>query len=195
VTIARTPDDRPPGYPVDAEQHLRLRDGRSVFVRPVVPQDAPALAEAFRTADAETLRRRFLGGAPNPTAALLDRLTTVDYDRRFALVAADERSGDGVAIARYEGEPGARIADAAVVVRPGWRRVGLATALVELLARAALERGVVEFSATYLAQNQPVSRLLALADGGGRSRIEQGIAEAAVALDRARNEAAPTDRE
>ncbi len=107
-------------------------------------------------ADPETLRRRFIGAAPSPTPELLHRLTTVDYVQRFALVARDAETGRGVAIARYEGLADGT-ADVAVAVDPAWRRVGLATVLVHLLAQAAVARGIHAFSAEHLADNQPVA--------------------------------------
>ena len=67
---------------------------------------------------------------------------------------------------------------------PAWRRVGLATRLVELLAEAALERGIHSFGASYLAQNRPVAAMLAHAGAGARHLIAHGVAELAVALDR-----------
>lgn len=176
------PDDAPPGYPREYERELSLRDGRRVFIRPVVPSDAPELAAAFAHADPDTLRHRFLGGSPRVTQALLTRLTTLDYAHRFALAAADALTGQGVAIARYE-PLSEGVAEVAVVVDPAWRRLGLATALIELLAQAALERGIHAFSALYLAANQPVTALLEHADGSGRQRISEGIAEVVVALD------------
>jgi RimJ/RimL family protein N-acetyltransferase len=163
---------------------VALRDGRQVFVRPIIPSDATALAEAIRSADVETLRRRFLGAPPPLTPDRLRRLTTVDYRRRFALIAATE-AGSGVGVARYEWTDGGR-AEAAVVVDPGWRRVGLATAMVDLLARAALERGIDTFTATYLAENRPVTALVNLAGAAGRRLIRQGIADVAVRLDQQR---------
>lgn len=42
---------------------------------------------------------------------------------------------------------------------PRWRRIGLATALVQLLARRALECGITDFSALFLANNRPVTAL------------------------------------
>jgi RimJ/RimL family protein N-acetyltransferase len=188
VTLTLRPAQVPPDYPPEYERRLRLHDGRTVSIRPVVPHDAPALAGAILTADADTLRRRFLGGPPRVTPALLARLTTLDYVRRFALVAA-EHTGRGVAIARYDAMDDG-MADVAVVVDPAWRRVGLATALVELLAQAALNRDIHEFSASYLAENRPVPALLAHAGGSGRQVIREGIAEVAVALDRERVAAA-----
>jgi RimJ/RimL family protein N-acetyltransferase len=187
--IEAHPRDVPAGYPREFERRLRLRDGREVLVRPILPADAPQLADAIRTADADTLHRRFLGGPPHLSPALLARLTTVDYVRRFALVAADAQTGRGVAVARFEPlDEG--VAEVAVAVDPAWRRIGLATALVELLAQAALDRGTQAFAATYLAENRPVVALSELAGGTGRRLIRQGITELAVALDRERVTAA-----
>ena len=179
----QVPGSLPPGYPEDFQRQVTLSDGRRVFVRPILPRDAPGLAEAIRTADADTLRRRFLGGPPPVTAALLARLTNVDYLRRFALVAIDPATGHGVAIARYEQADG-DVADIAVAVSPSWRRAGLATELIALLAEAALARGISTFTASYFAGNRPVAALVEDAGGLGRQVIKQGIAEFSIALER-----------
>ena len=182
--VNRHPPGVPPGYPRDFERELRLADGRRVFVRPIVPGDGELLGRAIRGADPDTLYHRFLGSPPNITPALLTHLCTVDYHDRFALVAADRRTGDGVAITRYERGPGDG-AEVAIAVDRAWRRAGLATALVEMLAEAALDRGIRTFSALYLAENRPVTALLDLTGQERRQTIRQGFAEAAVALDRA----------
>jgi RimJ/RimL family protein N-acetyltransferase len=171
----------PPGYPRECEQEVTLRDGRRVLIRPILPSDAPELAEALKTADPGTLRRRFLGGPPRMTPALLTHLTVVDYVQRFALVAIDTVTERGVAVARYE-PAGEGVADIAVVVRPGWRRAGLATALILCLAKAAAERGIHTFSASYLAENAPVAALVEDAGGLAGQVIERGIAEVSLAL-------------
>ncbi|HEY7596180.1 MAG TPA: GNAT family N-acetyltransferase [Actinophytocola sp.] len=175
----------PDGYPVAYERWLRLRDRRRVWVRPILPSDAPDLAEAIRCADPDTLRRRFLGSTPRLTPTLLRWLTTVDYVRRFALVAFDPGTGRGVAVARFEPLDDG-VAEVAVVVDPAWRRAGLATALVEMLGRAALERGVHSFGASYLAENRPISAMLDHSAGGVTQLISHGVTEAAVDLEKRR---------
>lgn len=171
----------PPGYPVAYRREAVLRDGRRVLIRPILPSDAPELAEAIKTADPETLRRRFLGGPPRLTPALLEHLTVVDYVHRFALVAIDTVTGRGVAIARYEPISDG-VADIAVAVRPAWRRVGLATLLIATLAKAAAERGIHTFTASYLAQNRPIAALLEDVHGLRKQVIEKGIAELSIDL-------------
>lgn len=182
----------PPGYPAQYEQEVVLGDGRKVLIRPILPSDAPELAEAIRTADPDTLRHRFLGGPPALSAALLEHLTVVDYVHRFALVAADPVTGRGVAIARYE-PAGPGTAEVAVVVSPAWRCAGLATALIMLLAKAAAERGIHAFSASYLAGNRPIAALVEQAGGLGTQVIKQGIAEFSLALDQQAPATSPED--
>ncbi len=176
------PAVRPPGYPVRYQRLVRLQDGRLVGVRPIVPADAPALAEAIKTADPDTIRRRFLGGRPQVTPELITHLTTVDYRTRFALVAIDPHTGRGVAIARYE-TSGEHTAEVAVVVRSGWRHAGLGTELLRLLAHAASEQGIHTFTGSYLAENRAVAALIEDADVPARQVIDHGIAEFALPLE------------
>jgi GNAT superfamily N-acetyltransferase len=150
-----------------------------------VPADAAQIERAFDAADAKTLHSRFLGAPPHVGSRLLTYLTGVDYVRRFALVAGEPETGRGVGVARYE-SCGDTAAEVAVVVDPAWRRVGLATAMVELLAEAAIDRGIDTFVATYIAANRPVTALLDLVGHVDRRQISQGIAEIAVHLDRDR---------
>jgi GNAT superfamily N-acetyltransferase len=174
--------DLPPDYPTSYESVVALADGRQVEIRPILPSDAPELATAIRTADAETLRARFLGGPPQLTVNVLNDLTRIDYVTRFALVARS--GGHGVAIARYgtlpptDDEP--FVADVAVAVAPEWRRVGLATALVGLLARRAQECGITDFTALFLASNRPVTELAH--EGHARVVIAEGVAQLRAAL-------------
>ena len=174
--------DVPHDYPTSYESVVALADGRQVEIRPILPSDASDLATAIRTADAETLRARFLGGPPQLTGTVLDDLTRIDYVTRFALVARS--GGRGVAIARYgtlspsDDEP--FVADVAVAVAPEWRRVGLATALVGLLARRAQECGITDFTAMFLASNRPVIELAH--EGHARVVIAEGIAQLRAAL-------------
>ena len=180
------PGSLPPGYPQDYPRTVCLRDGRHVLIRPILPSDAPELGHAIITADPDTLRRRFLGGPPHVTPALLAHLTEIDYIHRFALVAIDPATRAGVAIARYEQTAG-DVAEIAAVVMPAWRRAGLATELVSLLAEAALAHGIRTFTASYIAENRPVAALVKDAGGLSTQVIRQGIAEFSIALERHRD--------
>jgi len=188
VRPARPTADLPPGYPREYRRLVTLRDGRKILIRPVLPSDAPALAESIASADADTIHRRFLGGRPQVTPELLEFLTTVDYTSRFALVAVEPGSQRGVAIARYEpaGQDGA--ADVAIAVIPGWRGAGLAGELLHVLAQAASDRGIHTFTGMHLADNSPVAALITAADEPAHQVTSRGITEFSVPL-------RPPDRE
>ncbi len=179
---ARQAADLPPGYPQEYRRLVTLRDGRSVLIRPILPSDAPGLAEAIESADADTIHRRYLGGRPQVTPELLDFLTTVDYTSRFALLAVEPASQRGVAIARYEPAEQDGTADVGIAVTPGWRGAGLAGELLRLLAQAASERGIHAFTGTYLADNSPVAALIHAADEPANWVTSHCIAEFSVPL-------------
>ncbi len=162
----------PEGYPFDYERRLTLKDGRHIYVRPVVPGDAVLLASAVEQADPDTLYHRFFNPAIRLDKKRLRFLTEVDFEDRFALVAFAD--GEGVAIARFE-PAGEGIAEVAVVVRPNWRKAGLATKLFHLLEEAAIERGLSTFEAFYLPDNHAIERVLEKR-GFGDVSVESGVA-------------------
>ena len=158
-TSLSTPPE-PPGFPSWMSRDVVLHDGRSVFVRPVLPYDVAELRRVVAEADVETLRSRFLGGRPPRSDQEFDRLVDLDYDRRLAVVALCP-DGQGVGIARYEADSGADIAEVAVAVDPRWRNVGLATALIRLLAAGAVRSGIRRLSAEFFDENLDVRDLFA----------------------------------
>ena len=179
----------PPGYPRFYERETALADGRVAYLRPILPRDVDALREAVAEADAETLRHRFLGGRPPVTDEEFRRLACVDYDRRFAIVALSP-SRRGIGIARYEATGGSS-AEVAVAVDPGWRRVGLATALLRLLGEAALEHGIDRFTVEFLVDNVDVASILREShlpvvvhqgDGAAEAEVDIGAAERELGL-------------
>lgn len=152
------PQRFPPGYPADLERWVALVDGRRVFVRPLVEDDADALEDALAQADEQTVYQRFFRAPVRLDAKTLQRLTHLDYERRLALVAISP-DGNGVGVARYESVADGD-AEIAVVVNPEWRHAGLGYALLEMLEQAATVRGIRRLTALYLPDNLAIARLL-----------------------------------
>ena len=69
-------------------------------VRPIRPDDERRLLGLYERLSDESLYLRFFSPVPAPTAAHLERLTTVDYDQHMALVA--QLGDEIVAVARYD---------------------------------------------------------------------------------------------
>ena len=90
----------PPDPPV---LQLRLRDGRPVALRPVVPSDRDRLAEGFDELSVESRRLRFLGAVSTLNAAQLRYLTDVDHVDHVAWGALDLTDPDapGFGVGRF----------------------------------------------------------------------------------------------
>jgi RimJ/RimL family protein N-acetyltransferase len=163
-----------------------LADGRRVELRPIRPEDAPALSAAFDRLGAESRYRRFLV----PQASLSERelryLTDVDHRTHEAIVAVDPETGDGVGVARYVADPHAPdTAEMAVTVVDAWQGRGLGAALVQALVDRARANGIRRFAASVLATN---TSMLALLDDAGEVQLlrrDGAVSEYAIELPRA----------
>ena len=150
-------------------------------MRILLVEDDDSLAEAIAEADEETLYMRFFTPVVRFDDARLRYLVEIDYRNRFA-VAALTPGGDGMAIARYEGAFGSDFdAEVAVTVTPAYRRMGLATALFEVLEEAGRANGFRRFHANYLAENEAAEKLMAAA-GYAEVSYEAGIATVSKAI-------------
>ena len=175
-----TDQELPLGYPEHLGGPYELRNGQTVWIRPILPSDAVEIAEAIESADRETLLHRFFTAAPHISNQQIHYLAEVDYQRRLALIARDDE-GRGVAVARYEGHPQSNVAEVAVAVDPGWRGQGLATELLRLLEDPARENGFEALDAVYLPDNHAVARVFQNLNYSP-SLIEDGISSVSKAL-------------
>jgi len=152
-------------YPSALIQPLTLADGRSVIVRPVLPQDAEAERAFFAALSPASRLRRFHGVVNRLPDGALEAMTSIDYQRHLALVA-EARADDAalgstwlVADARYVVDD-AGSAEFALAVADDWQGRGLGRALLERLARHARARGVRRLDGTVLADNEPMLAML-----------------------------------
>lgn len=152
-------------YPSALIDRLVLADGRTVTVRPVLPQDADA-EQAFTMALSPVSRRqRFHGAVKLLPDWLLHEMTAIDYQRQVALVAeavADDGETRLVADARYvlvDDMPGS--AEFALAVADDWRGIGLGRGMLERLARHAWRQGLRRLEGAVLVDNAPMLGLLA----------------------------------
>lgn len=113
----------------------------------------------MREIDAATLYQRFFTAHPELDANLRRSLYHIDYQWRLALVTFAE-DGQAVGIGRYEGAPGQEEAEIALVVKPGWRRSGLAATLMRLLVDSAQAQGIARLLAFCLQDNLAMFTLL-----------------------------------
>jgi GNAT superfamily N-acetyltransferase len=166
------------GWPKPVE----LRDGATVLLRPIEPDDKQRLVDAFHRLSLESRYRRFFRVAPELSPAMVAYLTEVDHHDHEAIVAIDPERGDQLAVARYirsRDDPAS--AEVAVTVVDDWQGRGLGKAVLEALVGRARKNGVRRFTAIAQANN-PASIHLVQALGEHRSSHNGGYVELTVEL-------------
>lgn len=137
-------------YPSERETDVALRDGSTVHVRPVRPDDRLAIREFLDELSPDSIGFRFFG-APD-----LDWVTNwsvdVDYAARFALVVESGAPHKVIAHAAYVGINSER-AEVAFMVADQWQGHGIATILLAHLANVAEQHGITTFVAEVLPVN------------------------------------------
>jgi acetyltransferase len=185
---------RPPATP----EHVLLRDGSSVVLRPLVTGDEGAIATWFAGLGPETRYARFLAVVKRLDARTCSELARVDHRNREAITAVAP-DGTTVGIARYVRVPEPATAEVAVAVVDRWRGRGIASLLLERITARARADEIDWFIATCLASNVAIIRLLTRLGPTEVSEPDCGVVELRIALedparDRRRAEAASAPR-
>ncbi len=137
-----------------------LRDGSHVRLRQGRPEDRELLVNGFERLSDESRYRRFLAPMPELTEPMVRYLTEVDHHEHEAIVALDERTGEGIGVARFvrdHDRPAA--AEVAVTVIDDWQGKGLGTVLLDVISARARQEGITAFTALMLASNQQMMSL------------------------------------
>ena len=139
-------------------QDAVTRDGRTVRIRPITPDDLDAMMDMWSRLSMETIRLRFF--APRRMdREQMRHFTEVDYQDRFALVA--ERSDKILGVARFDRldeEPQA--AEFAVMVEDAAQGQGIGTALMRALLTPAQDLGITNFRGDILRENRRMQNVL-----------------------------------
>lgn len=143
-------------YPAEWEQTLEINDGWSVPVRPIRPEDEPAMITFHQNVSKEDLRLRFFAPMKEFTHAFIARLTQLDYARAMAFVALDPSSNDILGVVRVHSDAAYESAEYAVLVRSDMKGRGLGRALMRFVIAYAKSEGLQHLTGQVLRGNQPM---------------------------------------
>ncbi|MDE2073954.1 MAG: bifunctional acetate--CoA ligase family protein/GNAT family N-acetyltransferase, partial [Alphaproteobacteria bacterium] len=146
-------------YPKELEHREQVEGMGAVLLRPVKPEDAPALAHFFEQLSPEDMRMRFFTAMRALPPALLARLTQIDYDREMAFLLVEKKTGEILGGSRYSADPDNTRAEFAISVRSNLKGRGLGRLLMQRLIAYARKRGTGEMFGDVLEENV---RMLAL---------------------------------
>jgi|GEM_PF-922612 len=141
-----------------------LPDGTGFILRPLLEEDRDQLEEGFERLSHESRYQRFMTSMETLPEHYLSYLTNIDYRDHFAVAAAIEDPVrfelQGLGIARFivlEDRPDE--AELAITVADEAQGRGLGVILMDVLLRAAEERGLRALRAEVLPQNQGMQGL------------------------------------
>jgi acetyl coenzyme A synthetase (ADP forming)-like protein len=166
--------------PTNPDCDVVLRDGTTLRLRPLRPDDRTALHRFLEALSPDSVYFRFFN--PRPAQAAIDRLLRAEGDDEFALIA--ECGGAIVALAQYariEEQPAA--AEAAFLVADAMQGRGVGTRLLEQLADHARPRGITRFYAWVMSANHRMLQVFVDSGFTVQSKSDQGVMEVVLSIE------------
>jgi GNAT superfamily N-acetyltransferase len=141
-------------------EHVQLRDGSTVVIRTVQPADSSLVKDGFEHLGAVNRYRQFVFDREHLSDSEAAEITAVDHRDHEALGAIDPETGAAVGLARYVRERSDPTrAVVAVFVVDSWQGRGLATRLLQRLARRAIAAGIEHFDAHMIVGDTSAQRM------------------------------------
>jgi len=140
-----------------------LRDGGSIHVRALRPDDRERLLQHFKSLSQESIYHRFFGIKRTMTDDELVRLTQLDFVAHVGLVAT-LRDGGGerfIGVARYIRVADPTHAEVSFAVLDDHQGRGIGSVLLDHLSRIARSSGIVELEADVLGDNNRMLEVFA----------------------------------
>lgn len=122
--------------------NLTTRTGFKFHVRPVCPQDEPALAELFAHVTRDDLRFRFLSGMNVVGHDRLMALINVDHQQKESFLAIAKDGKTVIATAMLACDAAMETGEVAISIRSDFKGRGISWELLEHVARFAEAAGV-----------------------------------------------------
>jgi acetyltransferase len=149
-------------YPKELEEIIPLGDGRTLLLRPILPEDEPSLRESFTKLTPEEIRLRFFVPMKTLDHVTAARFTQIDYDREMALVLTEPGIAGRTAIygvVRLIADPDNERAEYAIIVNHDMTGMGLGILLMRRILDYASDRGLREVYGDVLRENRTMLKL------------------------------------
>jgi len=149
-------------YPKKYETVWRMRDGRTVLLRPIKPEDEPLWLEMFQNFSEESVRYRFFQIIKDTPHEVRVRYSNIDYDREIGIVAELEEEGRRqiLGVVRLIIEPDGKNGEIAFIVADPWQGLGLGSKMVDYMIEICKDKGLETVYALMLPDNYRAIRLL-----------------------------------
>jgi acetyltransferase len=166
-----TPEEKLPKpairpYPTQYVKTWRLKDGESVTIRPIQPEDEPLIVKFHESLSEESVYYRYFSKLKLDQRVAHERLTRIcfnDYDREIALVAERKDAASGqheiIAVGRLSKARGLNEAEFALLISDRWQGQGLGTELLKRLVQVGRDEKLGRITAFILSENHAMHHL------------------------------------
>lgn len=146
----------PPSAHAEPAPDRCARDGRRYWVRDLRPDDLELELAFVGGLSPETRYLRLQYATAGMSREMAEQLLQLDGVNRMAIAALSADRGERriVGVCRYAREPGAYVAEFAIVVADDWQGTGVGTELMREVCLAARARGVHRLVGETLATNR-----------------------------------------
>jgi acetyltransferase len=174
-------------YPVHLEDEWRMKDGNLVTIRPIRPEDEPAMIEFHQKLSERSVYLRYFQPLKLTQRTAHERLTRVcfiDYDRELALVAEREIEGKKqiLAVGRLSKLHGLNEAELAAVAIDEAQHKGVGTELYRRLIEVARKEKIGKVVSNMLPENREMRALCAKLGFKTFSNLDDNMIRAELAL-------------
>jgi acyl-CoA hydrolase/ribosomal protein S18 acetylase RimI-like enzyme len=141
---------------------LKLKNGKTIELRPLVPSDEFSYRNFFYSLRQETIFHRFFYNIKLfPHETIQKHWAGVDYRKNMSLIGLTRTRGhkEIMAIGSYAMDEDDTRAEVAFVVREDFQSLGIASYLMDALQKIARENGYKGFTATVLKTNASMLRI------------------------------------
>jgi RimJ/RimL family protein N-acetyltransferase len=167
-------------YPAQYESDVVLRDGSTLHLRPIRPDDAEALLALHDRLSLQSQKFRFFGLAASYVGEV-SRLLQADHDKAFVLVA--EAGNRLVGVATYVRDPAQmERAEVSFAIADALQGRGVGTQMLEKLAPIARDHHIQTFDAYVLSDNDRMMRVFLDSGFEVQRRLEGGIFHVTLSL-------------
>ncbi|OCQ99131.1 acetyl CoA synthetase subunit alpha [Nostoc sp. MBR 210] len=153
-------------YPTQYIDNWTTKNGMSVTIRPIRPEDEPLMVQFHQTLSEESVYFRYfhlIKLSQRITHERLTRICFIDYDREMALVVEHQDSETGMrqilAVGRLSKLHGTDAAEFAMIVSDRYQCQGLGTELVRRLLQVGRQEHIGRVTANILSDNYGMQRV------------------------------------
>jgi acetyltransferase len=145
-------------YPERLISSTKLKDGSTVVLRPIKPEDEPMWLELLGSCSKESIYHRFRYDFYYDSHEVATQFCFIDYDREIAIVAEIEEEGRKkiIGVGRLIADPDVEIMEYAILITDAWQKKELGFIITSYCIEIAKMRGIKTLLAETTRDNKPM---------------------------------------